>query len=340
MTTVASRVDKTERKAWAQERFLGAECSLLPSFKPGSLELDEEGIRHDVRYGISQGFYAMFAAAVGLEGAERQRFLQIATDEAGEHILISSGGGGRGTLEAAVASFREAERLGLSHVMFSPPANFNDDEAFAFAREATASTDLGIVLYASRREGSRPVPLSLFGRLADLANVVGVKITQVMDAVTTYQICDQLGGKILIGPVNLEHLPLAASVCPIQCTLMWQVDACQSPERPYVVDYLKLLAERRIDDAVALYRQMEPLVQLFWAEQAEVLRQGGHPWELLKYHSWCAGANGGPLRGSATHGLPAMTPEDRRLIRKAYLDCGIEPREPEHEFDVGRVNFT
>src|SRR5438874_13386840 len=101
MTTVASRVSKAERKAWAREVFMGADCSLLPSFKPGSLELDEEGIRHDVRQGIQQGFFSMFAASVGLQGEERRRFVEIATDEAGEEILISTGGGGGGSLEAA-----------------------------------------------------------------------------------------------------------------------------------------------------------------------------------------------------------------------------------------------
>jgi 4-hydroxy-tetrahydrodipicolinate synthase len=338
LTSVTSRIDKAERKAWAREKFLGAECSLLPSFKPASLELDEAGIRHDVRYGIRQGFFSMFAASIGLKGEERRRFLQIAIDEAGDEILISSGGG-RGTLTDAIASFHEAERLGLSHMMFSPPAELDDDEAFAFTREVAAATDAGIVLYASKREGGRPVPLSLFRRSADLPNVVAVKLTQVLDAVTTYQICDVVGDKILVGPVNLDHLPLASRVCPIQCTLMWQVDACQSPEHPYVVDYLKLLALGRIDEALAVYKRMEPLVELFWQEQAAVLRQGGHPWEQLKYHSWCVGGNGGPLPESATHGLPPMTSEGRERIRETYRQCGIAPREPEAEYDVGRVNF-
>jgi 4-hydroxy-tetrahydrodipicolinate synthase len=339
MTSVIARVTSAERKAWAREVFRGGECSLLPSFKPGTLELDEEGVRHDVRQGIRQGFFSMFAASVGLEGEERRRFLQIATDEAGDEILISSGGSGRGSIEAAVAALRDIESLGCSHVMFSPPAGLSEDEAFAFSRDLLASTDLGAVLYAQRRQGGGPVPLSLFRRLAELPNVVAVKVTQVMDAVSTYQICDQLGDKLLIGPVNLEHVPLAAKVCPIQCTLMWQVDACQSPEKPYVVNYLAQIAGGRIDEAVETYRQMEPLVQLFWDEQAAVLRHGGHPWEHLKYHSWCVGANGGPLRPAAVHGLPPMTAEDRNRIREAYVACGIEVRDPEESFDAGRVNY-
>src|SRR6266540_3811418 len=336
MTSVASRISKAERKAWAREAFLGAECSRLPSFKPGSLELDEAGIRHDVRQGIRQGFFSMFCAGVGLVGEERRRFVEIATDEAADSILMSTGAGSRASVEDGIESLRQAEALGCSHVMFGlpyGPAAKTEDELYAFAREVIESTDLGIVLYAQsgdRFKHLHPsnVPISVFRRLADLPNVVAVKVTQVLDAVSTFEVCDQLGEKLLLGPVNLELLPLAARIAPIQCTMMWQVDACQSPEKPFVVDYLKLLAEDRIDDAVGVYRQMEPLMRLFWDEQAAVLRNGGHPWEHLKYHSWCVGANGGPLRQSeAGHTLPPLTEEDRRLIRETYARCGITPRE-------------
>jgi 4-hydroxy-tetrahydrodipicolinate synthase len=334
MTTV-SRVSKAERKAWARETFLGAECSLLPSFKPGSFELDEEGVRHDVRQGIGQGFYSMFCASVGLEAEERKRFLEVAADEAGDRILLSTGAGNRDSISAAVDSLRQAEAVGCSHVMLGAPRAASTEEMFSFCREVIDSTDLGIVLYAQRN-----APIALFRRLAALPNVVGVKVTQVLDAVTTYEVCEQLGEQILVGPVNLEHLPFAAAICPIQCTMMWQVDACQSPEQPYVVQYLKLLAENRTPEAIDVFKQMAPLVQLFWDEQAAVLREGGHPWEHLKYHSWCGGANGGPLRSEAVRGLPPLSAEDRRLIRETYTRCGITPREPEEEFDAGRVNFA
>ncbi|HLF76375.1 MAG TPA: hypothetical protein VJB57_02705, partial [Dehalococcoidia bacterium] len=65
-TTQTPRISKAERKQWARETFLGAESSLLPSFTPHKQELDEEGIRHDVRNSIQHGFFSVFAAGVGL----------------------------------------------------------------------------------------------------------------------------------------------------------------------------------------------------------------------------------------------------------------------------------
>jgi 4-hydroxy-tetrahydrodipicolinate synthase len=351
-TTEVARIAKADRKDWARERFRGGENSLLPSYTPDLESLDEEGVRHDVRTSIRHGFFSMFCAGVGLrDAAERRRFLEIAVDEAQGQILVSSGGGGGSSIEAAIANLRELETIGLSHVMFSLPSGpelQTADAIFEYSRRIIESTNLGIVLYAQSGERFRRfhpgnVPLDIFERLAELPNVVGAKITQVLDPVMTYECCERLGDKLLLGPVNLELAPFMARLCPIQYTAMWQVEACQSPEKPYVNDYLRLLSEQRFDEAAAVYWQMQPLVRLFWDEQAEVLRNGGHPWSHLKYHIWAVGGNGGRLRAAApdSHNtFPPLTPEDRQRIRETYRACGIEPSENDDEFAVGRVNYA
>ena len=50
---------KVEAKDWAKEKFTGLEGIMLPSFTPDLAELDEAGIRHDVRYLINQGFFSI-----------------------------------------------------------------------------------------------------------------------------------------------------------------------------------------------------------------------------------------------------------------------------------------
>jgi 4-hydroxy-tetrahydrodipicolinate synthase len=294
----------------------------------------------------------MFCAGVGLrDSAERKRFLEVAVDEAQGQIMVSSGGGGGGSLEAAIANLQELQGLGLSHVMFSLPSGSEfetADAVYEYSRRVIESTDLGIVLYAQSGERFKRfhpgnVPLDIFSRLADLPNVIGAKLTQVLDPVMTYECCERLGEKLLLGPVNLELAPLMARLCPIQYTAMWQVDACQSPEKPYVNDFLHLLSGKQFEEATAVYWQMQPLLKLFWDEQAEVLRHGGHPWAHLKYHTWAVGGNGGPLRRPAPGGhndFPDLTPADRQRIRETYRQCGIEPSENETEFDVGRSSYT
>ena len=149
---------------------MGAETSLLPSFTPDLSQLDEAGIRYDVRQSVKHGFFSVFCAGVGLTPEEKRRFIEIAVDEAAGDILVSSGAGGGATIEAAVASMREAEQLGLSHVMYSlPSAAHLESEGgiLDFARQVIEATDLGIVLYA--QSGKRfsklhpgNVPLSIF----------------------------------------------------------------------------------------------------------------------------------------------------------------------------------
>lgn len=352
MTTATRKITKAERKDWAREHFLGAEGVLLPSFTPDLKDLDEEGIRRDVRKSIDHGFFSSFVTAVGLTPEERRRFTEIAADEAGDRILLSSGGGGGGSLEAAVAQLENAQRIGLSHVMFSLPSGpgfETEDAVFDYSSKLIETTDLGIVLYAQsgdryKRFHPGNVPLKLFARLAELPNVVGAKLTQVLDPVMTYECCERLGDKMLLGGVNLEHLPFMATMCQVQWTGMWAVECCQSPDKQYVVDYLKLLAGKRIEEATALYWQFRPLIQLFWDEQAEVLRHGGHPWTHLKYHSWAVGGNGGLLRhpagSTATHDFPLMTAEDRQRVRDTYAACGITTSANDDEFVVGRSAYA
>jgi 4-hydroxy-tetrahydrodipicolinate synthase len=349
-TTSRPKVTKAERKDWARAHFRGAESVILPSFTPDYQALDEDAIRHDVRQSIKHGFFSVFATGVSLRNEEeRRRFVEIIVDEAGDRLLVSLGAGGGSSVEESVASLQRAADLGCSHVMYSlpPAARFEtEDELVAYASEVIDSTDLGIVLYIRKTQrvpGSRPghVPIEVLSQLAEHPNVVGAKLTQVLDPVSTFECCSELGSKLLLGPVNLEMLPFIATICPVQFTAMWQVETCQSPDKPYVVDYLNLLAENRIEDARRLYWQFEPLVRLFWQEQAPILARGGHPWVHLKYHQWCVGGNGGLFRPPETPSeqFAPVTADQRLKIKDTYSAVGIVAREPDEEFLVGRAAF-
>ena len=50
---------KSEAKQWAKEHYGGLCGTLCPSFTPDLMELDEEGIRHDVRHNIINGSIVM-----------------------------------------------------------------------------------------------------------------------------------------------------------------------------------------------------------------------------------------------------------------------------------------
>jgi 4-hydroxy-tetrahydrodipicolinate synthase len=85
------------------------------------LELDEEGIRHDVRQSIAHGFFSMMCATeTGLSLAEAKRFVEIAADEAQGEILV--------TTSLILDSFEQnmelmlhAEEVGLDGVLLGYP---------------------------------------------------------------------------------------------------------------------------------------------------------------------------------------------------------------------------
>ena len=68
---------KSEAKQWAKENYNGLEGVICPSFTPDLAELDEEGIRHDVRHAISQGFFSVLASPESSEMTleERKKYL-------------------------------------------------------------------------------------------------------------------------------------------------------------------------------------------------------------------------------------------------------------------------
>jgi len=344
----AESVGRAERKDWARERFRGLENLLMPSFTPDFKDLDEEGIRLDVRNSIAHGFFSVTATGLGLSDDERQRFMSIVADEARGKILVGGGVGGT-TLAENIEAIRFAESIGCSHLLVSPrviPAN--GDELYDWFRQISEATDLGLVLYINQAAGylqyhpSR-VAMDVFDRVADLPNFVAAKLTMPINPVTAYQCCEALGDRLLMGVVNLDLAPMLARDFRVQWSGAWIVESIQSPERPYGTEFIRLLGEGRICEANEIYWQMEPLYRAVYDLQAPLLRKGAHPWAQMKYMQWCVGGNGGLIRDDApgiesqARIMPILDAESRQQIRETYRAAGIEPREGDEEFLVGRA---
>jgi 4-hydroxy-tetrahydrodipicolinate synthase len=358
MTTISraeatERVARGERKEWARERFHGLENLLMPSFTPDFKDLDEEGIRIDVRQSIAHRFFSVTGTGLGLSEPERRRFMEIIADEARGKVLVGSGVGGA-TMEENLESIRFAEELGCSHLLVSPRSIPGDAEAlYRWFAEISDATELGLVLYINQAAGygqfhpSR-VPFDVFDRVADLPNVVAAKLTMPINPVTAYQCCEVLADRLLMGVVNLDLAPTLARDFRVQWSGAWIVESTQSPERPYGTEFINLLGAGRMDEALRVYWQMEPLYRQIFDLQAPLLRKGAHPWAHMKYMQWCVGGNGGLIRdgvdapGFAEQAriVPDLTAEDRRTIQETYRAVGITPREGDEEFAVGRAAYA
>ena len=348
--TIGNKTTKATIKSWAHEHYKGMENALTPSFSADFKTLDEDGIRNDVRNSIRHGFFSSICGPVGVTPEEYKRFLEVVCAEARGKMLTGAIAEGA-SLNEDLDLLTHAERVGCSHMFMNAIWNVHprtEDQLFEAYRSRIKATRLAVVLYASVTDALRPfgpsgVPLGVFDRLADLPNVVAVKLTQPMNLATAFQVCERLSDRLLVGPVNLDFVPLLAKHYRVQWSGQWNVEAVQSPDKPYAVQFMDLLNRRRFDEAMKVYWQLEPALSGFHALQSPLILKGGHPWCHMKYFQWCVGGNGGLIRDlhQPVDRVPILDELGRRRIKETYRKVGIEPvRAAEEEFLVGKANYA
>jgi 4-hydroxy-tetrahydrodipicolinate synthase len=183
----------------------------------------------------------------------------------------------------------------------------------------------------------------VFERIADAPNVIAMKLTQTMNAATSFAICERLADRLLVGPADLDAAPMLARHYGIQWTGQWIVEAVQSPEKPYIVDFMAALNAQQFDRAMELYWRMEPAYRLVHRLQAPLLAKGGHPWAHMRYFQWCVGGNGGLERapGQRPDQVSVLDAADRALIRNTYAAIGIDVGDGSDDaFVVGRAAWS
>ena len=331
----------SNHKEWARAHVRGAEPILSPSFMPDYAALDEEAIRIDVANSIRHGFYSVFASRAALNVDESKRMLEVMIDAAAGRILVSGATTGAST-EDDVTFARRAADLGCDLLFVSNPRvrDASSDDLLAWYRAVIEETELPVMLYASLDprhpdRGPAGIALDVFDSLADLPNVVAIKLTQPMSAATAFVVCERLADRLLVAPVNLELFPLLAKHYGAQSTGPWNVEAIQSPSDPYVVDFVEACADGDFERAMRVHDAMEPALRAFFAFQAPIIERGSHPIAHMKYFQWCTGGNGG-LPREVGGGVPVLTADARDAIRTTYAAVGIEV-DDDGSFLVGRA---
>lgn len=339
-------IRREERKEWARSALRGIENATMPSFTPDLAALDEEGIRWDVRTAIAHGFFStMCACETGLTIAEQKRFVEIVCDEARGKILVSFTLL-QDSLEDSLELLAHAERCGASHALLGYPPSFRPrtpGEIVDATRRISESTSLGLVMYASDkfdfvRFHPSQVPFEAYDRIADLPNVVSLKVG-FGDPAMTFECFERFGGRVLVNvgtPWLMGLFPLLRMRYGAQWFGGGAWELWQSPDKPYVVEYYDHVMNARVEAARRIYWQFARHNALMMGGN---IGRGGdigmYHWPLGKYVSWTVGGNGGPMREPAMRLSPVMMQARKNALRA----IGIEPREPDEEFWVGRVRY-
>jgi 4-hydroxy-tetrahydrodipicolinate synthase len=339
-------VNRQHRKEWAREALRGLENAIMPSFTPDLAALDEEGIRWDVRQAIAHGFFStMCACEAGLTLEENKRFLDIVCDEAAGQILVSC------TL--LLDSFGDilellahAEIVGASHALLAYPQTFRPktaEDILGATRRISESTNLGLVMYATDkfdfvRFHPSHVPFEVYDEIADLPNVVSLKVG-FGDPAMTFECFERFGDRVLVNvgtPWLIGLFPLLRRRYGAQWFGGGAWELWQSPEKPYLVEYYRHVVNGETGAARQIYWRISAANAL---ASREGISRGGdtgmYHWPMAKYISWSVGGNGGLTRQPAMR-LTAMQMQGRRMALRAI---GIEPRENDAEFFVGRARW-
>lgn len=330
-------------KTWARQELRGVENILMPSFDAELRELDEDGVRWDVRQAIAHGFSSTICATeAGLSPDEAKRFVEVAVEEAAGRINVGlsmpldSWALARDVLD-------HAEQAGASHALVGFPQSFHpagEDDVHDALAALMDGSGLGYVLPVTDR-APMPVPggipFGAYHRLADLPNVVGMRLAVPLPPIV-FRAFAQFGQRLVVGigtPDLIGGLILLRRGFGAQWLAAAHWELWQSPDRRYVVDFCEAVLDGRERDALDTHWR---------AGAARAIAYGTgivHPeyedldhWPLAKYVSWSVGGNGGLTRDPAMRIMPHEL-EARRAMLGAL---GIQAPGEFGEFVAGRAH--
>jgi len=341
-----AKISRNQRKEWARDTWKGFENIVMASFSGPNLgQLDEAGIRHDIRQSIAHGFFSSLLEASSLTDAELKRFVGIAADEAGDKLHLALTTGPRPEAEI-LAMLDYAETVGVQTFLLSPPGQGSAEDLINYCQRIARSTNLAAYLYLSsyhkfNRFHPSGVPVPVLDVLVKEPNIVGAKIGT-PDPGFYVEIFERYGKEFLPNSGWIPLFPLLVPKYGLQWSGGWTVEALQTPDQPYAVEFFKQLQAGRTAEAMKLYwAHVRPGFDTMMKRMGPRSAGGAHPWEFLKYYQFLAGGNGGRYRVDPSHPeVKGVTDADMQELRADYKTIGLKPTAlSDAAFANGRVQY-
>ena len=317
---------KREAKEWAKGFYRGLECTILPSFTPEELALDEAGVRHDIRELIKHGFFAtVLVTEAGTTKEEDKRVIQWCADEAKGKIGVA--------LALRYYSLREnremakfAEEVGCDSVFLSYPPNFyprTPKDVYDYTVAVCEATNLAVQIFPSVKydwpfPGTFPAPL--LSQIADIENVVSMKIGT-LDWAWIDECFRLFGDRMLIGYPFDDGWPVLIRHYGMQWAASAPWAGFQTPDDPREIRLFNLIQEGKMDEAMALYWKNDPIRKvIYYSVQSTLPLTGLYNFQQWKYMEGLVGMTGGEMR------MPKIEfyERDKQMTRNAMLASGIK----------------
>jgi 4-hydroxy-tetrahydrodipicolinate synthase len=318
---------RSNAKSYARAKLCGVWGAVPYPFTPDD-ELDEQGLRHNIRYCIDNklldGIYCghFMSEFWALTTEERKRAAEIVVDEckgggAGIPVVIHTG---HSSVKESVELSHHAERIGADYLAVGNPyfMAYDEDQIYDYFRYISDRTDGGIIITNTGYTGIVLSP-EMVNRLADLENVVAVKNSP--DMRHTMETLRLVGDRILVSN-PAERLWFSLMV-EAGCRLYMSSAALftlQKPGQTLMKDYTALVLQGKIDEAAIIARSLEPARKIFdkWLRDPWPTRRL-MPIAYLK--AWCdlLGLVGGAVRSP----LQQVTGDEREALRQDLASVGL-----------------
>jgi 4-hydroxy-tetrahydrodipicolinate synthase len=276
-----------------------------------SLEIDENGLRHEVDYLIANGVHGL--VALGSSGEfpyltvdEKKRVTDIVVEETNGRVPVVVCTSGMGTDEVILMS-RYAQERGADGLMINLPVYFPlaDEEVVSHYKAIAEAVDLPILLYDFPHVTHLDMSLELIDRLSRIDSVVGIKETGPADkAEEIVRAVKKEPFHVFTGIsfIFLQVLQAGGTgvICPIPCIV---------PQ-----DVVGIYEHHRAGDAEAAAQSQAKIYPLAGMMAAlspsavvkEAMRQLGHP-----------------IRPHVKRPLPQLTEAQRDAVTRSLSDTGL-----------------
>ncbi len=334
---------RKEAKAWARQHYRGLEGALMPSFTPDLAELDEEGIRHDVNYYIRHGMFSVFCAveSTSMTMEERVQFLRIVCDEARGRILVSCPVL-LDTFKDDVELLKRFAKMGGHHALVGCPVQFfpsSEEDVYGTLKAVCEAVDLTIDLYPAarfdlERFGHGTLSVDILNRLADIENVVAVKVGNLNPQNYAAHVFKVVGDRLLVNDPLDNAWAFTTAYCGQQWAGAMGYDMWQTMDDQRTVRMFDHFRAGRLDEAMKIYWAIEPVRRASWSVHARYSGAGLYPFLMFKYQQFLVGGNGGMLRQP----IHRAHTSDLHHLRAGLEASGITPYDGSlEEFYVGRA---
>ena len=313
---------KADAKAYSREYMRGIWAAALTPFEPGTLAINEKGLRANLRHWTDDlGIDGFFVAGkqgefFSLSISERKRLMEIAVDEVGSRagtIMSCSDQ----NMDVVIDLAKHAQNIGAEYIVVHAPVlhflKAQDETLFEYYKYICEHVDIGIALWSHPDSGYLMSP-ELCARIAELPNIVAIKYSVPREM---YAKLTRLAGDKLIVSTASEEEWFDNIV-----ELGWRLYLCSSP--PYLLqtkhdrrmrDYTDLAFAGKVAEARRIRDSLNPVRQAIRSTlPLDKPPAHGKFWQELL----------GQVGGGVRRPMLNLSDAEKAATRAAFATCGLQ----------------